>query len=114
MMKVSVDERCGVHVVLLGGSMTGGDESNWVLEVTKLLDKSNAKIVLDLSGVSYVSSAGLGDLVRVTALANTQHAKLSLAALSPFVDGVLKATRLDRFFDIVPDVDMAINRMNQT
>ena len=51
-------------------------------------------------------------MVRVTALANTQHARLSLAALSPFVDGVLKATRLDRFFDIVPDVDVAINRMS--
>ncbi len=111
-MKVSVEERCGVQVVHLSGSMTGGDESNWVFEVTKLLDQTNAKIVLDLAGVSYVSSSGLGDMVRVTALANTQHAKLSLAALSPFVDGVLKATRLDRFFDVVPDVDVAINRMS--
>ena len=46
--------------------MIGGEESNWVAEVTKLVDQNNAKVVLDLAGVTYVSSAGLGDLVRVT------------------------------------------------
>ena len=112
-MKVTVEERCGVNVVHLGGTMIGGEESNWVAEVTKLVDQTNAKVVLDLAGVTYVSSAGLGDLVRVTALANTRQAKLSLAGLVPFVDGVLKATRLDRFFDISPDVDVAINRLSQ-
>lgn len=111
-MKISVEERCGVHVVHLSGSMTGGDERAWLTEATKLVDQSNAKVVLDMADVAYVSSAGLGDLVRITALANTQHAKLSLAAVTPFVDGVLKATRLDRFFDVSPDVDVAINRMN--
>lgn len=111
-MKISVEERFGVHVVHLGGSMTGGEEGNWLPEVTRLVDQNNAKIVLDMADVTYVSSAGLGDLVKITALANTQQAKLALAAVTPFVDGVLKATRLDRFFDVAPDVDVAINRMN--
>lgn len=107
-MKMFVEERGKAKVVFLSGSMTGGEEHEWVGPVTKLLDEPGARVVLEMSGVSYVSSAGLGELVRITALANSQGSKLVLACLTPFVDGVLKTTRLDKFFEVAKDVDGAV------
>ncbi len=109
-MKISVDEKGGVAVVKLSGSLTGGDEG-WHGRVTELVDQPSAKVVLEMAEVDYISSAGLGELVKLTALANTQGSRVVLAAPTPFVAGVLKTTRLDRFFDICPDVDSALTKL---
>ena len=110
-MKLTTEERGNVSIVHLDGSLTGGDESAWVQPVTRLLDKTAARVVLDMANVSYVSSAGLGDLVRLTALANTQGSRLVVACLTPFVTDVLKTTRLDRFFEVYPNVDAAVGEV---
>lgn len=110
-MKIHVEERGAVKVVWLNGSMTGGEDQSWVEPVTKLLDESKGGVVLEMSEVSYISSAGLGDLVRITALANSQGAKFRLAGVSPFVDAVLKTTRLDKFFDVSKNLDTALSQL---
>jgi anti-anti-sigma factor len=58
-----------------------------------------------------VTSAGLGDLVRVTAQANSQGGRVVLANLTPFVSGVLDTTRLSAFFEISANVDSAIAKL---
>jgi anti-sigma B factor antagonist len=110
-MKVDVEDRSGVSLVHVFGHLIGGDDSELLRKVTGLIDRSNARVVLDLSGVEFISSAGLGDLVRITAQANSQAARLVLASPSPFVAGVLETTRLTRFFDICPTVEAAIARL---
>lgn len=107
-MKIHVEPRDGAQVAWLSGTMTGGDDRKWVDSVTALVDETGAFVVLELSEVSYISSAALGDLVRITALANTQGARLVLANPSPFVAGVMKTTRLDKFFDIHETLDKAL------
>lgn len=110
-MKLHVEERGKSKVVWLNGSMTGGDDQDWVAQVTRLLDESAGGVVMEMSQVTYISSAGLGDLVRITALANTQGVKMTLASVSPFVDAVLKTTHLDRFFEICKDLDAAMAKL---
>lgn len=107
-MKMHVEDRGAAKVVWLSGSMTGGSEHEWLDAVTKLIDESGACVVLEMSEVAYISSAGLGDLVRITALANSQGSRLLLANVSAFVDGVLKTTRLDKFFELHSSLDAAL------
>lgn len=107
-MKVHVEARGSAKVVWLNGSMTGGEERTWIEPVTQLIDESGAFVVLEMGEVGYISSAGLGDLVRLTALANSQGSRLVLANISPFVKDVLQTTRLDRFFEVHPSIDAAM------
>ena len=111
-MKVHVEQRGSAKVVFLNGSMTGGDDRDWAEPVTKLLDEGKGGVILEMSQVSYISSAGLGDLVRITALANSQGVKFMLAAVSPFVEAVLKTTHLDKFFDVCKDLDSALIKID--
>ncbi len=107
-MKVHVEARGAAKIVWLNGSMTGGEDRVWIAPVTQLIDESGAFVVLEMGEVGYISSAGLGDLVRLTALANSQGSRLLLANISPFVKDVLQTTRLDRFFEVHPTVDSAV------
>lgn len=71
-------------------------------EIGHLLDEGRPRVVLDLSRVQMITSAGLSLLVQLTARANSQGARFVLTSPSPFVQGVLQTTKLVRFFEIHP------------
>jgi anti-anti-sigma factor len=102
-MTINVEDHGGIKLVRLRGELrgegSGQSDIDLIETVTDLLARPRAAIVLDLAGVSYMNSAGLGELVRLAAQANVQEARLVLASPSPYVAGVLEATKLDRFFE---------------
>jgi anti-sigma B factor antagonist len=93
-----------VAVLDIRGRITVG-EGNVVLRETvrELTDKGNKKIILNLSQVNYIDSAGLGDLVRVHTSVRHQGGKLKLANLSKQLDDLFQITRLSAVFDIEKD-----------
>ena len=105
---IDMEDRSGVSVLRLKGDLTGTDDGALVGTVKRLLETQGARVVLDMGQVSFMSSAGLGDLVRITAQANTQGSRVLLANLAPFVRNVLSATRLEDFFEVRDDVDTAL------
>lgn len=110
-MNFQTEEQDGIHVVTIAGELVGG-HTQLVEEVTNLLTAPRARIILDLAGVPFMNSTGLSELVRITAQANIQEARVVLANLSPFVSGVLQTSQLDRFFDISPTVGDAIQKLS--
>jgi anti-anti-sigma factor len=113
-MTIDVRHRAGISVLKPSGQLSGGPDSALTQAVMPLIEQRGSRVVLDLSAVEYISSGGLGDLVRLTAQANSQGARIVLAQPSPFVAGVLNTTRLDRFFDLAPDVEVAIQKLGGT
>lgn len=65
------------------------------------------RIVLDLSGVSYIDSSGVGTLVVIKREIEKLRARIVLVGLQPRVKSVFEITRLDRFFTIANSVDEA-------
>ena len=59
----------------------------------------NKKIVLDLTGVEYIDSSGLGALVSVYMAAGRAHCELELANPKPRVRDLLKITKLSTIFE---------------
>lgn len=84
------------------------DNPSFADDITRLLEDARTSIVIDLSRVTMITSAGLGLLVQLTARANTQGARLVLASPSPFVSGVLQTTRLQKYFETYADVSDAM------
>lgn len=64
-------------------------------------------LVLDLNGVSFIDSSGLGALISARRRAHVFRGSLLLACHSPAVMRVLELTALDRVFTIVPTFDDA-------
>lgn len=66
------------------------------------------RLVLVMSDVSYMDSSGVGTLVELLRRVNAYKGKLSLVNLAPRVRGVFEITKLDKFFNIFPTEEQAI------
>ncbi len=66
------------------------------------------RVVLDLSGVDALDSAGLGELVAVFQLGKKQGSEISLAAPRKHILRVLQLTQLTSLFEIHAEVEDAL------
>ena len=76
-----------------------------------LLDRalaSRQRIVVDLSGLEYVSSAGLRCFMLAARQAGAQGGKIVLAALRPVVAEIFQISRFDMVFELHPSVREAL------
>lgn len=86
----------GVEVMALTGSLTlGRDAQNFESSVEELVKDQKTRIVLDLSGVSFVDSAGIGILVGCHGKVSKAGGQFRLAGANDRVLNVLKITRVD-------------------
>ena len=94
----------------LGEELAFGPGSGLVLSETvrDLAKKGQKKILLNLAGVSYVDSSGVGQLTG--ALASAQRLGVSLKLLGPNtrVLNLMKMSKLDTVFDIIGDEATAV------
>jgi anti-sigma B factor antagonist len=99
MMVLSVGSRIvgDVTVLQCDGGIVEAAAPALRQHVTKALEHTPA-IVLDLRGVSFIDSSGLGVLVRI--LARTGHDNLKLCGLTSRTLETLKITRLSTVFDV--------------
>jgi anti-sigma B factor antagonist len=94
----------------LGEALAFGPGSGLVLSETirELTKKDQKKILLNLAGVTYVDSSGVGQLVGALTTARNQSGDIKLLKPSVHVLDLLKTTKLDGVFDIHEDETAAI------
>lgn len=66
-------------------------------------------LILDLSGVTFISSIGLRALMIAIKQVKAQEGRMMLAALTPLVAEVFQISRFDLLFDIHPNVEAALS-----
>lgn len=66
------------------------------------------KVVLDLSEVRLLASAGLGMVVSLSKKCRENGGKLVLCAMDPMLKSVFEMTKLDRILTIVETRDLAM------
>jgi anti-sigma B factor antagonist len=66
------------------------------------------RLVLNMTDVSYMDSSGVGTLVELLRRVNAYKGKLALVNLAPRVRGVFEITKLDKFFNIFPSEEQAL------
>jgi len=64
-------------------------------------------LIIDLTGVAYMDSSGVGTMVEAKRLAERNGGAVVLAGLQERVRGVFEITQLDKFFRIVANVEEA-------
>ncbi|HON70072.1 MAG TPA: STAS domain-containing protein [Tenuifilum sp.] len=76
-------------------------------EVIKVITP-NAKVALNLSGVSYIDSTGFGMLLSILRHCKNSNATLKLCNISPEVMELIKLLQLQTVFDIRESIDDCI------
>lgn len=77
-------------------------------QMLSLFDEGKNNLVIDLKGVRFVDSSGLGSLVSGFKNASARNGNLKLCGLQPQVRSMFELTRLHRVFEIFPDVEEAV------
>lgn len=90
-----------VTVIVVSGDITQNKGGDLVLKkkVGDVLQQGHKKLILDLGGVSYVDSAGLGELVQAYATTKKQGGTLKLVAVTTRLRDLLTITKLVTVFD---------------
>lgn len=98
----------GITVMDCEGRIIFGEESAALRDSVKGLINQNNKIVLNLGGVNYIDSGGLGTLVALYTTARAAGGAIRLANLTQRVGDLLQVTKLLTVFEVFDSVDDAV------
>ena len=98
-----------VTVIDVEGRITLGEGSNMLRdELRHLISTNRRKILLNLADVSYMDSAGIGQLVAGFTTVTNQGGQLKLLKLTKRLKELLHMTRISSIFEIYDDEAAAI------
>ena len=99
-----------VTVLDLKGKMTLGEGDELLKDkINSLLSDGKKKLVLNLEGVPYIDSAGLGEIVRTYTTVSRQGGSLKLLNLTKRIEDLLSITKLLTVFETFDTEAEAIN-----
>jgi anti-sigma B factor antagonist len=98
-----------ITVIDMDGRITLGEGSALVRDlIRESLAKGRRKILMNLAGISYIDSTGLGELVSGYRLVKSEGGDLKLLNLTKKINDLLQITRLYTVFDIHNQESQAI------
>ena len=80
-------------------------------EITRRIEAGHSRFVLDLSGVEFVDSSGLGAIVACLKRLGPRG-DLAIAGAKGAVSRLFTLTRMDKVFALHDSVDAAVERMS--
>jgi anti-sigma B factor antagonist len=112
-LKLNTRVEKGVTIVDCDGRIVFGEESALLRDTLKKLIGENSQIVLNLGGISYIDSGGLGTLVALYTTAQNAGGAVKLANLTQRVDDLLQVTKLLTVFEVYDSVQKAIESFDK-
>ncbi len=77
-------------------------------DVASLLSQPHKRILLDMSGVTYISSAGLRSVLQLVKHTGRSGGRLALAGVTPQIQEILEISGFNPLMDIYPDRESAL------
>lgn len=108
-LKVSVRQVGQVAVIDLSGKITLGEGSGTLRDtVAEVAAKGNKNILLNMADVSYIDSAGLGEMVGSYTSVTNKGGQLKLVNLQTKLKDLMQITKLHTVFHVFEAEDEAI------
>ena len=108
-MKIKTSEKYEAVIIELKGNVMGGDDTkNFNDLLHKLIEDDKKQIVIDLSGVKFMNSSGLGMLIGGLTTVKKSNGQLKLACVTEKIESLLIITKLITIFESFDSVDEAV------
>jgi anti-sigma B factor antagonist len=109
-VKINLEEkRPGVFVIGLAGEMDMSTSPDVRTAMAPLFRPGTARVIVDLSRVTYIDSSGIATFVEGLQLSQKTAASLTLAGMNAAVEAVFELAYLREVFHIVPAVEAALS-----
>ncbi|CAN5249177.1 anti-sigma factor antagonist BldG [soil metagenome] len=107
-LRLDVSERDGWSVLAVGGEIDVATAPRLREQLIGLVTGGRHRIVVDLGGVDFIDSTGLGVLIGALKRVRSRNGELVLVCTDARVLKVFDITGLDQVFRLVPSVDVAV------
>lgn len=97
----------GWNVVSVTGELDVYNSPKLRDELSTLIDSGSSKVIIDMRGVEFMDSSGLGVLVSALRRLRDGGGILRLVGTQPSLKRVLAITGLDKLFALYPEVEAA-------
>lgn len=109
-LQIAQREREGIIILDLTGRITAGNESSsFRAEIEKQAQAPEPKLILNLRGVDYIDSTGLGALVMCATSLRKVGGAARLLHLNRRHMELLVMTKIDTIFEVFDDETDAVN-----
>ncbi len=105
---VTIRQAGPVSLLDVSGRLTSFEVGPLRDSISRLLKQGRKNIVLNLSGLQYLDSSGIGELARVYVTVVKESGQLKVIGLSPKVEEILKITQLYQVFPEFPSEEAAL------
>lgn len=107
-LEVALENASGGAIVRLQGDITADSVDRMRQGIAKALAQRPQRLVIDLTGTSFLSSPGLAVMVQAMQLSQRAGATLVLAGANERVHGIFEISRLTDVFRMTTSVEEAL------
>ena len=107
-MQISRKEEKGIHIFSLDGRFDAHSAGDVEKELNLTISKGARKLLLDMDGVEYISSAGLRVLLAVAKKLKKEEGEIKICCLKPYVKEVFDIAGFTQIFKIYDTTEEAI------
>jgi len=108
-LNLTVRESSGVSVIEIAGRLTLGEGGTRLKdEIRRLIVEGKKRILLNLAGLTYMDSAGLGLLVGAYATVSRDGGHIKMSNVTSRVKDLLLITKLYTVFEVHEDEPAAL------
>jgi len=108
-----IKKRDYAYIVELRGSLDTATHHELEVELQEILDIKAKTVIMNMAGVEYISSVGIGVIVWLKDELVRRNANFSMTNLRPPVKKVLDIMKLIPIIDILEDVEEADAYINE-
>jgi anti-sigma B factor antagonist len=105
---VTIRQAGPISLLDVSGRLTSFEIGALRESVSRLVKQSRKNIVLNLSGLQYLDSSGIGELARIYVSVVKESGQMKVVGLSPRVEEILKITQLYQVFPEFPSEEAAL------
>jgi anti-sigma B factor antagonist len=112
---LTIRQEGDVTVVDAAGRITLGDSATALKDsLRRLITEGATKLLLNLAGVSFMDTAGMGEMVGCYVSASRTGAKIKICEVTRRISDMLQMTRLSNVLDIYDSEDDALRSFRQS
>lgn len=111
-MEISTGIENGALVASVTGRIDGTNAKQFEDDLMAKISEQSSKVVLDLEGLAYISSAGLRAILLIAKNLSQADSELLICSLSPSVDEIFRVSGFDRIISTFGSKSKALESLN--
>ena len=99
----------GIPVIVITGRLDATNAPSFDAQAAPLLAEAQSRILLDLSGLKYISSAGLRSIIQIIKHTSVSGGRTGIFSVPAPILEIIEISGFQRLLDIYPDRETALN-----